>query len=315
MGTTWLVATGTGPLALFIPGIINTVAGDQSWIYRGDGLAATSSSIFLPFGVTVDPAGNLFIADSSNNRIRRVDAASQLMSTVAGDGNAGDTGDGGLATLASLSSPTSVVLDGAGNLYVADSNNHAVRMINVATGIITTVAGVPGVQGYQGDGGSATLANLDTPDAVAIDAINGYLYIADTGNNVVRRINLATGIISAFAGNHTAAYAGDGGPATSASLNGPWSVTVAPVGQIYIADQSNHCVCEVALDGTISTIAGNGTSGFSGDGSPASAAVFDSPAATALDVAGNLYIADSGNNRVRKINATTGEIDTVAGSA
>ncbi len=315
IGTTWLVATGTGPLALFTPGIINTVAGDQSWIYRGDGLAATASPIFLPFGIAVDPAGNLFIADSSNNRIRRVDAASQLMSTVAGDGNAGDTGDGGLATLASLSSPTSVVLDGAGNLYFADSNNHAVRMVDVATGIITTVAGVPGVQGYHGDGGSAIVANLDTPDAVAIDSINGYLYIADTGNNVVRRVNLATGIISSFAGNHTAAYAGDGGPATSASLNGPWSITIGPDGRIYIADQSNHCIRQIALDGTISTIAGNGTSGFSGDGGPASAAVFDSPAATALDVAGNLYVADSGNNRVRKINAVTGVIDTVAGSA
>ncbi len=315
IGTTWLVATGTGPLALFVPGIINTVAGDQSWIYHGDGMAATASSIFLPFGIAVDPAGNLYIADSSNNRIRRVDAASQLMSTVAGNGNAGNTGDGGLATLASLSSPTSVVLDGAGNLYFADSNNHAVRMVSLATGIITTVAGVPGVQGYQGDGGSAILANLDTPDAVAIDAVNGYLYIADTGNNVVRRVDLTTHVISAFAGNHSAGYAGDNGPATSASLNGPWSVTVAPDGQVYIADQSNHCIRKVALDHTITTIAGNGTSGFSGDGGPASEAVFDSPAATALDVAGNLYIADSGNNRVRKINAATGVIDTVVGSA
>ena len=315
IGTTWLVATGTGPLALFTPGIINTVAGNQSWIYRGDGLPATSSPIFLPFGIAVDPAGNMFIADSSNNRIRRVDAATQLMSTVAGDGNAGNTGDGGLATLASLSSPTSVVLDGAGNLYFADSNNHAIRMVSVATGIITTVAGVPGAQGYQGDGGLATLANLDTPDAVAIDAINGYLYIADTGNNVVRRVDLATGIISAFAGNHIAGYSGDGGQATNASLNGPWSITVAPDGQIYIADQNNHAIRQVALNGVIATIAGNGTSGFSGDGGPASSAVFDSPAATALDVAGNLYIADSGNNRVRKINAVTGTIATVAGSA
>lgn len=315
IGTTWLVAIGTGPLALFTPGIINTVAGNQSWIYRGDGLAATSSPIFLPFGIAVDPAGNLFIADSSNNRIRRVDAASQLMSTVAGNGNAGNTGDGGLATLASLSSPTSVVLDGAGNLYFSDSNNHAVRTVTAATGIITTVAGVPGTQGYQGDGGSATLANLDTPDAVAIDSINGYLYIADTGNNVIRKVNLATHIISTFAGNHTAAYAGDNGPAISASLNGPWGVTVAPDGQIYIADQSNHCIRKVATDGIISTIAGNGTSGFTGDGGQAKDAVFDSPAATALDVAGNLYIADSGNNRVRKVNAATGVIITVAGSA
>lgn len=154
LGNTWLVATGSGPLALFVPGIISTVAGDESWIYRGDGQPATASPIFLPFGVAVDPAGNIFIADSSNNRIRRVDAASRLMSTVAGNGNAGDTGDGGPATMASLSLPTSVALDGAGNLYFADSNNHAIRMVTAATRMITTVAGVLGSQGYSGDGGA-----------------------------------------------------------------------------------------------------------------------------------------------------------------
>jgi hypothetical protein len=314
LGTTLMVATGSGPLALFVPGVISTIAGDASWIYRGDGLPATSSPIFLPFGVAVDPGGNVFIADSSNNRIRRVDAASQLMSTVAGDGNAGNSGDGGLATLASLSLPTSVVLDGAGNLYFADSNNHAIRMVNAATGIITTVAGISGAPGYSGDGGQATLAHLDTPDAVAIDPVNGYLYISDTGNDVIRRVDMSSGIISAFAGNHVAAYLGDGGPAVSASLNGPWSATVGPDGQVYIADQNNHCIRKVALDGTISTIAGNGTSGFSGDGGSASAALLNSPAATAIDVAGNIYIADSGNNRVRKINAVSNEIDTIAGN-
>src|ERR1700722_18921820 len=153
LGNTWLVATGSGPLALFVPGIIKTVAGDESWIYRGDGQAATASPIFLPFGVAVDTAGDIFIADSSNNRIRRVDGGSQLMSTVAGNGDAGNTGDGGLATMASLSLPTSFVLDGAGNLYFADSNNHAIRMVTAATGIITTVAGVLGSQGDSGGGG------------------------------------------------------------------------------------------------------------------------------------------------------------------
>jgi large repetitive protein len=314
LGNTWVVATGSGPLALFVPGIISTVAGDESWIYRGDGQPATASPIFLPFGVAVDPAGNMFIADSSNNRIRRVDGSSKLMSTVAGNGNAGNSGDGGPATMASLSLPTSVALDGAGNLYFADSNNHAIRMVTAATGIITTVAGVLGSQGYSGDGGSATHAHLDTPDAVAIDPVTGFLYIADSGNNVIRRVDLSTGIISGFAGNHVATYAGDGGPATSASLNGPWGVTVGPDGQIYIADQNNHSIRKVALDGTITTIAGNGTSGFSGDGGAASGAVLDSPSATAIDAAGNIYISDAGNNRVRKVNAVTGEIDTVVGS-
>ena len=315
LGNTWLVATASGPLALFIPGIINTVAGDKFWVYSSDGVPATASNLFLPFGVAVDPGGNFFIADSSNNRIRRVDGNSRLISTVAGNGSAGDSGDGGVATLASLSLPTSVALDGAGNFYFADSNNHAIRMVTVATGIITTVAGVLGAQGYSGDGGSAIFAHLNTPDSIAVDPVNDYLYIADSGNNVIRRVNLSTGIISAFAGNHTAAYSGDGGPAVNASLNGPWGVTVGPDGQIYISDQNNQSVRKVALDGTITTIAGNGTSGFSGDGGPASAAVLNSPAATVIDAAGNIYISDSGNNRVRKVNAITGEIDTVVGSA
>jgi sugar lactone lactonase YvrE len=265
--------------------IICTVAGDESWIYRGDGQPATSSPIFLPFGVAVDPAGNMFIADSSNNRIRRVSAGSQLMFTYAGNGSAGNSGDGGLA---SLSLPTSVALDGAGNLYFTDSNNHAIRIVTAATGTITTVAGVLGAQGYSGDGGSAIHAHLDTPDSDAMDPAKGYLYIADSGNNVIRRVDLSTGIISASAGNHTAACAGDGGPAVNASLNGPRSVTVAPDGEIYIADQNNHSIRKVGLNGTITTIAGNGSSGFSGDGGSASAAVMDSPTATAIDAAGNV---------------------------
>jgi large repetitive protein len=315
MGSTWMVATGSGPLALFVPGVISTVAGSGAWIYHnGDGIPATTSQLFLPFGVAVDPGGNIFIADANNNRIRRVDGGSQIITTVAGNGTSGDVGDGGPATAAELSVPTSVAFDGAGNLYFADSNNQAIRMLTTSTGIISTIAGVLGSQGYSGDGGLATAAHLNNPNAIAIDPVNGYLYIADTGNNVVRRVDLSTGKISAYAGNHTAAYLGDNGPATSASLNAPWGVTVATNGEVYIADSTNHCIRHVALDGTITTFSGNGTAGFAGDGGPASAATLDSPSATAIDPAGNIYIADSGNNRIRKVNAADGTIATIAGN-
>jgi sugar lactone lactonase YvrE len=313
LGATELIGNASGPLAMFVPGTISTVAGSAAWIYHGDGLAATSSSIFLPFGIAVDSAGNLFIADSSNDRIRKVDASTKLMSTVAGNGNVGSSGDGGAATSASVNLPTSVVIDGAGNIFFADSANNAVRRVAATTGIITTIAGTIGVQGYGGDGGPATSALFNTPDGIALDGY-GNLYIADTGNNVVRKLNLASGVITPFAGNHTLGYAGDSGPAVSASLNNPWSLTVAPTGEVYIADQNNHCVRKVTLGGTISTIAGSGTSGFSGDGGSGISAVLNSPSSVAVDVAGNIYIADTGNNRVRKINAATGIITTVAGN-
>jgi large repetitive protein len=313
LGTTALVGVGSGPLSLFIPGTINTVAGDAAWIYRGDGLPATSSPIFLPFGIAVDGGGDLYIADSSNDRIRRVDAVSGLMSTVAGNGSVGASGDGGPATSASVNQPSSVAVDGAGNIYFADSANNAIRRVDASTGIISTVAGSLGVQGYGGDGGPATSALFNTPDGIALDGL-GNLYIADTGNNVVRLVNLATGVITPFAGNHTAAYLGDGGPALSAALNNPWSIAISASGAVYIADQNNHAI-RVVSSGNISTIAGNGTPGFSGDGGPASGAILNSPAAVAIDPAGNIYIADSGNNRVRKINAVSGVIATIVGNA
>ena len=314
LGTRLLDAFATGALGTFIPGTMSTVAGDQTWIYGGDGAPATQSSIFLPFGVAVDAAGDLFIADSSNNRIRRVDAGTGLISTVAGNGNIGGTGDGALAIAASLSNPSSIVLDAAGNLYFADSGNNVVRRVDAFTGIITTVAGTMGAHGYTGNGSAATAATLTTPNGISLDASNN-LFIADTGNNVVRRVDGVTGIITTVAGTGAAAYTGDGTLATAATLNAPWGVTVSAGGELYIADQNNHAIRKVNAVGMISTVAGTGVAGFSGDLGPASAAQLNVPASVALDVAGNLYIADSGNNRVRKINASTSVITTIAGNA
>lgn len=311
LGQQLLSASATGSVGLFVPGLINTVAGTTTWIYNGDGLAGTVSAIFLPFGVAVDANGNIFIADSSNNRIRRIDVVSGNISTIAGNGITGTTGDNGPATSASLTNPTSVALDPAGNIYVADSGNYAIRRIDAFTGIITTVAGTLGTHGYSGDNGPATSATFNTPNGISFDA-NGNLYIADTGNNAIRMLS-TNGKISTIAGNGTPGFQGDGGQASASLLNAPWSATPVPTGGYYIADQGNARVRLVSASGQISTVAG-GVLGFSGDLGPASQAQLDAPASVALDVAGNVYIADSGNNRVRRINALTGVITTVAGT-
>ena len=313
IGSAPVAQIGVGSLGVFTPGVINTVAGDQNWLYRGDGGPATASSIFLPYGVAVDAAGNLFIADSNNNRIRRVDASTGDISTYAGNGNSGPFGDGGPATSASLSTPTSITLDGAGNVYFADNGNNAIRRIDSITHIITTVAGTLGTSGTSGDGGYATHAKLNSPNGVALDG-QGHLYIADSANNVVRVVDLNAGTINLFAGSYSQSYSGDGGPASSAALNSPWGVTVAPTGELYIADQYNHCIRKVALDLTISTVVGNHNQGYSGDGGPAASAELNEPASVVIDAAGNLYIADSGNNYVRKVSSTTGYISSVVGN-
>jgi sugar lactone lactonase YvrE len=314
IATQFLYGVSKGPLGLIIPGLTNTVAGDGSWIYRQDGVAATSASIFLPMGEVVDAAGNLYLSDSNNNRIRRVDAATGLISTVAGIGLPGFNGDNGTATTAMISNPSAVVLDGAGNLYFADSGNHAIRMVNLNTGIIVTVAGTGGQQGYSGDLGPATAARLNLPYGLALDAAQN-LYIADTGNNAIRKVDLLTGIITTVAGNGTAGYAGDAGAATSAILNSPWGITIAGNGSLYIADLTNNRIRRIDTSGTISTVAGTGSQGFSGDDGSALTATLNSPAAVAVDPAGNVYIADAGNNRIRKVSASIGIIQTIAGTA
>ena len=313
LATSNLAATASGPLATFIPGRATSVAGNSAFIYAGDGGPASAASIFLPFGLALNAAGDYFIADTYNNRIRKVNGKTAIITTVAGNGSVGSTGDGGSALRASLDNPSSVALDAAGNLYIADTGNHLIRFVDSATGLISTVAGTRTGPGYSGDGGPAVSASLNTPNGLAFDA-SGNLYIADTGNNVIRFLNVSTGIISTVAGTGNPAYGGDGGKATAASLKRPWGVTLAPTGELYIADQGNHAVRRVDTAGTITTIAGSGAAGYAGDGGPASASRLNTPAGIAIDVVGNIYIADSGNNRIRRINSATGIIATAAGS-
>ena len=306
-----LVGQAVGSVGVFVPGIINTVAGDSTWVYDGDGRAAIDSAVFLPFGIAVDAAGDLFIADSSNNRIRRVDAKSGAISTFAGSGIIGSTGDGGLAVNATLNNPTSVALDPAGNLFFADAGNNVVRRVDAFSGLISTVAGTIGQHGYTGDTGPANTATFNTPNGISFDA-NGNLYIADTGNHVIRLVN-TSGIITTVAGTGTPGFNGDNQPAIKAQLNSPWSATPIAGGGFYIADQQNSRIRRVDASGNITTTAGS-TAGFAGDNGPATQAQLDQPAGVLVDVAGNIYIADSGNNRVRRINPTTGVITTFAGN-
>jgi uncharacterized protein (TIGR03437 family) len=290
-------------------GIISTVAGNGTSGFSGDGGPATSASLYCPFGVAVDAAGNLFIADTYNYRVRKVSPGG-IISTVAGNGSLGFfSGDGGPATSASLNWPYGVAVDAAGNLFIADYNNYRVRKVSPG-GIISTVAG-NGAYKFSGDGGPATSAPLSHPSGVAVDAA-GNLFIADTYNNRVREVT-AGGIISTVAGNGSQGFSGDGGPATSASLNQPFGVAVDAVGNPFIADTANSRVRKVSPGGIISTVAGNGNSYFSGDGGPATSGSLSYPWGVAVDAAGNLFIADPRNQRVRKVNPA-GTISTVAGN-
>ena len=272
------------------------------------GVLATGATFYSPSSVAADSAGNLYVADRENNRVRRVDAAG-MIATFAGTGDRGYGGDGGLAVDAQLDRPSSVAVDAAGNVYVADTGNQRVRRIDL-TGEIATAAGT-GEQGYGGDGGPATDAPLDNPVGVATDAV-GNVYVADSGNQRVRRIDLA-GSIATFAGTGEAGYSGDGGMAAEARLDGPSGVAVDATGNVYVADYLGERVRRIDSAGMITTVAGTGEAGDSGDGGSAVEAMLDGPFGVAVDAAGNLYVADLSNHRIRRIDSA-GNIATVAGT-
>ncbi len=288
-------------------GIISTVAGSGVAGYSGDGMSATNAELNSPDGVAVDAAGHLFIADSGNNVIREVETNGTI-STVAGNGIGGYAGDGMSATNAELDGPQEVAVDGYGQLFVADENNNVIRKVGTS-GIITTVAGSG--TNYFGNGEEATNAGLYLPDGVTVDA-RGNLFIADSGNNVVRKVG-TNGIIMIVAGDGGYGYSGDGGAATNAELWGPYGVAVDATGNVFIADNNNNVIRKVETNGIITTVAGNGMPGYSGDGGAPTNAELAYPSGLALDTAGNLFIADSSNNRIRKVE-TNGIITTVAGN-
>jgi len=279
-------------------GVISTVAGNGSFGFSGDGGPAKAASLNFPVGIAVDTAGNLYIADAANHRIRKV-TPDGIINTVAGTGTAGFSVDGGSATAAQLDSPLGVAVDSAGNIYIADFFNHRVRRVSTA-GVISTVAG-NGAEGFSGDGGPATAAQLGNPTGVAVDSA-GSVYVVSLSHHRIRKVS-AAGVISTVAGNGTPGFSGDGGPATAAQVDSPIGVAVDSVGNLYIPDLRNHRIRRVTPAGVISTVAGTGTAGFSGDGGPATLAGLNSPIAVAVDSSGSLYIADRGNFSIRKVTA------------
>ena len=329
---------------------ISTLAGNATPGFAGDGGAAASAELSSPNGMAFDSSGNLYIADSVNNRIRKISGGN--ISTVAGNGTQGFTGDKAAATSAELFAPSGVTLDSAGNLYIADTGNHVIRMV-ATSGTITTIAG-NNTGGYAGDGGAAVNANLEFPASVAVDS-SGNIYIADAGNNVIREIiggnistiagqgfagvtlqdpesilldglgnlyicdsdglrilkfAIATQTLTMVAGSGNIGFSGDFGPATDADLNDPKSMAVDANGYVYIADTNNNRIRKVSPDGIITTIAGQSTPGYGGDNGPATSAFLRFPHGIAVDASGNVYIADTGNNVVRLLKPVTPSILT-----
>jgi hypothetical protein len=285
-------------------GVITTVAGNGNGGYSGDGGAATNASLSSPANVAVDASGNLFVADEGNQRIRKVDA-NGIITTVAGSGSQIFYGDGGAATNADLNYPSDVSVDANGNLFITDQFNNRIRKVDT-NGIITTVAGGAGgyYGGYSGDGGAATNAGMNSPYGATMD-VRGNIFIADNGNGVIRKVD-TNGIITTLAGNNRFGPPCNGCIATNSNLYSPLGVAVDTYGNVFIADVGNHVIEEVNTNGIITTAVGNGNGGYSGDGGAATNAGLGGAPDVAVDANGNLFIADQGNNVIRKVIASAG---------
>jgi hypothetical protein len=287
-------------------GFITTIAGNGTNGYNGDLGPAIYAELSFPYGVYADKAGNIYIADIGNDCIRKVDV-SGVITTIAGVGVPGYNGDGGPATSARLKGPSGVIADTLGNVFIADSENHCIRMV-AANGTITTIAGT-GFPGYSGDGGPATSALLYLPFDLTLDQA-GNIFFTETVTNYVRKIN-AAGTITTVAGNGTKGYSGDGGPAINAALNVPVDVDLDGSGNIYITEQFNNCIRKVETNGIITTIAGTGNKGYSGDGGQATSADFNWLSGIAIRD-DKIYVADALNQRIRMICGTTVSVSLAA---
>ncbi|MDY3561807.1 hypothetical protein R5W23_003235 [Gemmata sp. JC673] len=293
--------------------VITSPVGTGKKGFAGDGGPAAKAELDQPFDVAFDKAGNLYFSDTFNHRVRKVDGKTGTITTVAGNGKKGFGGDGGSALEASLNEPYGIELDADGNLYIVDRLNFCVRKVDGKTAVISTIAGTGGKTGYGGDGGPADKALFVEPNGLCLDG-NGRLYIADVAGHRVRVVDLAKGTISTLLGNGKGVSAGDGGPIKDATLNGPRAVAVGPDGRLYVVERNGHCVRVVDLaKGRIERFAGTGKKGYTGDGTKALEATFDGPKEIDIDKNGNVFVVDTENEVIRKIDAKTGAITTVAG--
>lgn len=312
MGVIWMLA---GIVAASSGGpIIATAAGEGRPGFAGDGGPAVRAALNMPFDVALDAQGNLYLSDTFNHRIRKVERTTGRISTVAGEGTPGFSGDGGPAVKARLNEPYGIVVARAGDLYFADRLNRRVRKIDGRDGTITTVAG-NGEKTASGDGGPGAAAGLVEPNGVALARDGRSLLIADVAGHRVRSLDLGSGRISTFAGTGRPRHDGDGGPAAAASIWGARAVDVGPDGSVYILEREGNRLRVVdAATGVIATVAGTGARGYTGDGGPAILATFNGPKELAVDAAGNVWIVDTENHAIRVIDAKSRLIRTAAGT-
>jgi streptogramin lyase len=303
--------------ALAAPGKIDSVAGTGKAGHTGDGGKAVEATLNQPFHCELDAAGNLYVAEAFNHCIRKVALKTGLVSTIVGNGKKGYTGDGAKATEATMNEPYAVVIDSNGDLYIVDRLNAVIRKVDGSTGVIRTVAG-NGKKEYSGDGGKATEAGLREPNDCCLDGKGGLL-IADVADWRIRRVDLKTGTITTFAGTGRPkakperGKIGDGGKAAEAVIVGARAVCVDGQGNTYICEREGNSIRKVDDKGIITTVAGTGDKGYTGDGGDARKATFSGPKAIRCDRQGNVYVVDTENHAIRKLDVKSGMVTTVAG--
>ncbi len=298
------------------PSTMSVYAGAITAGYSGDGGPASKALLNQPFMGMLDASGNLYFSDAGNCVVREINASTQVITTVAGNGACGYSGDGGPATKAEFNNPQGIAFDGAGNMYVVDCENFVIRKINTS-GVISTYAGIAGTIGYN-DNVTATQATFNTPEGIASDS-NGNLYVADTYNNVIRYINSDSLLVTTIVGTGQLGNSGDGGPAVDATMQYPFGVALDGQGNLYVADTVNAAIRKVNANGIINTIIGNYSWGFSGDGGPALQAAMSNPFQIAVDSSGDVWTTDYWNNRIRFYNNNSGSsgyltINTIVGN-